>query len=144
MLLILALISWFCFCVFHYRRFGLCRNYSTFLCKNQTTALSPTHRHPWVPVTSKTHNKQTYALLPTNNVYLQPVAMECHCLSFPWDWITKDGAQMVISFLTGAEVRGSQEHPGQQKLTGTPSSTGHPPQNKRPSSRDTYHSLLKT
>lgn len=64
----LALISWFCFCVFHYRRFGLCRNYSTFLCKKQTSALSPTHRHPWVPATSKTHNKQTYALLPTNNV----------------------------------------------------------------------------
>lgn len=33
----LALISWVCFCVFHNRRFGV--NYSTFLCKKQTSAL---------------------------------------------------------------------------------------------------------
>lgn len=48
----------------------------------------------------------------------------------------------VISFLTGEEARGSQEHQPLQKHTGTPPSTAYPQQRKDTFSMEDYLGLF--
>lgn len=89
--------------------------------------------HPLVHL-SGAHGKHVETSLPTNNVYLQPAAMECHCLDFPFSWMTtlKETVRLWSASWQERKHGGLRNiNPNKSRMELPPSSTRYPQQNKR-------------
>lgn len=89
--------------------------------------------HPLVHLSSA-HGKHVETSLPTNNVYLHPAAMECHCLNFPFSWMTtlKETVRLWSASWQERKHGGLRNiKPNKRRMELPPSSTRYPQQNKR-------------
>lgn len=89
--------------------------------------------HPLVHLSSA-HGKHVETSLPTNNVYLHPAAMECHCLNFPFSWMTtlKETVRLWSASWQERKHGGLRNiNPNKSRMELPPSSTRYPQQNKR-------------